>query len=126
MACCLARRPMRDQIDQHCVVRLLGLTWVGPVASPYHSFRRGFQVSRRYHIYLIVSGWWIVGGNRQLHPCPALVDELANHREGGMVYARRLGQMSHVIENNLGRQAVEQSLVCDDLVAVHVEIDVPA
>src|SRR5207247_10883065 len=42
----LVGRPLRDQVEQHGVVGLVGFVRVRPVRAPHHPLRRGVDVGR--------------------------------------------------------------------------------
>ena len=65
-------------------------------------------------------------GAGELHPGPALVDQPADDGVGRVRGAGVLRDAPHVVEHDRRRQAVEDVLDADDLVAEHVDLHVPA
>src|SRR6266567_7672999 len=65
-------------------------------------------------------------GARQLDPGPSPVDELADRLEARIVQGIGLCQPAEMIEHVRGGHAQQQVLDSRDLLALHVDLDVPA
>ena len=96
-------RPIGQQIKEHGVVCffIFFLSRVRPIACPYHPLRRSFDVRLR-DLARIRIGWRsnfrILVCARELDPGTALVDQLANDSERGMIRGRWVRNAAHVIE----------------------------
>ena len=106
-------------------------SWLGrvrPVAAPDQPLRRRRDVGlgERCRVRVGRADLGIPVGARQLHPGAALVEQPEDHAIGRVLLARRLRDAAEVIEHDRRGQPVEEVPDLDDLVALHVDLDVPA
>src|SRR5581483_2849831 len=123
------RRPRREQIEEQRVVdRVALLAWMRPVAAPHEALGRsrderlrdlrGIRIRRRSDLAVEVRPG-------KLHPRTVLVDQCAYHVECRVCRAEWRLELREVIEHDLRRQTAKERRMFDDLLARHVELEVP-
>src|SRR5215468_6576417 len=102
---------------------------MGPVAAPHQSLWRRLDERLRNPGGFRIVGWpdLAVGiGAGQLDPGATPVEKAAQDRMGRVVRSSRKWRMAQMIEHRLRRQTPQKVRVGDDIVAVDIELHMPA